>query len=91
MKLPEDCCRYWAVVGRINGDDEDSGHTYGPCTKDEAIAGFKADLIEESCLSDEGVAEINDEIYGRGCWEPGDFPGYINHVFGSVARIEDCS
>lgn len=41
---------YWAITGRVCGDDEDSAFVYGPCTRDEAIRAFRIDMREVSNL-----------------------------------------
>lgn len=38
--------KYWAITGRIPGNDEDTGGTYGPCTEAEAIAAFTSEQQE---------------------------------------------
>lgn len=78
---------YYAITGRINGDDEDTLHIYGPCAKSEAVAAFKEDLIEESHCSRETLQEIAKDIHG----DSSKFPGYINSVVQSDSPIKDCA
>ena len=39
--MPPVPLRYWAVTGRIPGDDEDQMHTFHVATRDDAVESFK--------------------------------------------------
>jgi len=46
---PKPAC-YWAITGRICGDDEDIPFACGPCTEDEAIREFRIFMRHEESL-----------------------------------------
>lgn len=74
---------YWAITGRLCGDDEDTPHTYGPCSRSVAHDGFCADLHEEAGLPeilDSGVGPDGDAIDG--------VTVLITSVFQSATPIE---
>jgi hypothetical protein len=78
---------YYAITGRIHGDDEDVLYVYGPCSKEEALGAFRADMRETSGLKEEDLRRLAKEISG----DPEYFPGYINSIVESESAITDVS
>lgn len=71
---PDPDVKYWAITGRLPGEDEDSGGTYGPCTEAEAEDAFTAEQQDGEDL--EGIkAQYGDTIF-------------INCKFSSATPIE---
>jgi hypothetical protein len=72
---------YWAITGRLVGQDEDSGECYGPCARDEAIEQFTEEQLDGEDL------EFIALKYGGDASRPESLV-YINGVFSSVSEIE---
>lgn len=53
---------YWAITGRICGDDEDTLLVYGPCTWDEANSSFRHDMRLEAGLPTLDGEPDSDEV-----------------------------
>lgn len=76
---------YYAITGRIFGDDEDALFVYGPCTKDRAIEAFKADMLELADLDEEQLQGCRRDM----AIGPDDFPGYVNTIVKSDSPITE--
>jgi len=58
----QDKCRYWAVTGRIPGDDEDSLRIYHATSREEALEHFERGLWADEL---EDAKEATLERYGQ--------------------------
>lgn len=72
--------RYWAVTGRIPGDDEDTLHTFHVATRDEAMRAF-----EEAMWADEPDPETGRENVRK----EHDTTVFINSIVVSDTQIEE--
>jgi len=75
--------KYYAVTGRIPGDDEDTVLCVGQHPdKGSAIDSFTAELLELGCIDEEHTENLRQE-YGTSV--------FINSIVSSDSRIEDAS
>lgn len=51
--------KFYAVIGRIPGDDDDSCYTYEVATRQEAVKAFKKDIYNDSEGSEAEDAKEN--------------------------------
>lgn len=72
--------RYWAVTGRIPGDDEDQLHIFRLATRDDAIAAFEHAIWERE-LDSEAARENVFKSHGQTI--------FINSIVASNAPIEE--
>lgn len=72
--------RYWAVTGRIPGDDEDTLHTFHVATRDEAMEAF-----EEAMWADEPDPETGRENMRKEY----DTTVFINSIVVSDTPVEE--
>lgn len=72
--------KFWAVTGRIPGDDEDSLHVFEVATRDEATEAFENAMYAE---------ETNPEEARNNVWH--EYGGYvfINSIVSSESKIEE--
>ena len=75
--------KFYAVIGRIPGDDEDSCYTYENVTRKQAVKLFEKDIYNDGESSAGEVADVRE--YAFKCHG---VTVFINHVLSSDSAIE---
>lgn len=70
--------KWWAITGRVDGDDEDTGAVYQADTQAEAEEMFRHDMRDANDLTDADLQQM-EHAAGRSI--------YISNVFESDTEI----